>query len=309
MFRYEELKKRPSSFRNLTGISVSEFDELYQRFEPLWQQSEQKRLSRSQRVRAMGGGRKYELDLRSQVVLTLVWLNLYLTTETLGILFEINKATVSRNTRRVIGVLRRLGEDTLWWHEPPGKYEGRTLAQAVVEHPDLLAVLDVMEVTVQRPQQALEEKAHFSLKKKAHTRKVGLIVSERGHIRGVTQSQSGHVHDLTLVRQSGLLQYIPPQTAVIGDKAFRGLQYDLPDHSIAVPFKPGKNTPLDDAQKWANRDLSRQRIIVENTICELRHFKSLSTRFRHAVQWVSEVVYALIALINPRITRRLAVAG
>jgi len=309
MFRYEEIIKRPSSFRNLTGISVTEFSELYQRFAPLWAQSEQQRLQRDQRQRAVGAGRKYELELRSQLVLTLVWLHLYLSTETLGILFGVDKATVSRNTRRVLGVLRQLGQDTLWWHEPPGKYEGKSLAQAVAEHPDLMAVLDVMEVHVQRPRQAAQQQAHFSNKKKAHTRKVGLIVNEHGRIRGVTKSQPGRIHDLTLLRQSGLLPCIPAESAVVGDKAFRGIQHDLPQHSVGLPFKPGKNTPLDEAEKWANRDLSRQRIIVENTICELRHFKSLSTRFRHAVSRVSEVVYAVIALINPRIARRLAAAS
>lgn len=309
MFRYEEMIQHPSSFRNLTGISVAEFVGLFQRFVPLWEHSEQQRLQRKKRRRAIGAGRKYELDLHSQLVLTLVWLHLYLSTETLGLVFGVDKATVSRNTRRVVGVLRQLGQDTVWWHEPPGKYAGKSLAQALVENPDLLAVLDVMEVTVQRPKQTEQQNAHFSNKKKAHTRKVGLIVNEQGRIRGVAESRPGRTHDLTLMRQSGLLPCIPQETTVVGDKAFRGLQNDLPNHSVGFPFKPGKNTPLDEAQKWANRDLSRQRIIVENTICELRHFKSLSTRFRHAVRWVSEVVYAVIAIINPRIARRLAPAA
>ena len=309
MFRYEEIIQHPSSFRNLTGISVAEFRQLYTQFVPLWEQSEQRRLQREKRARAIGAGRKYELELRSQLVLTLVWLHLYLTTETLGLLFGVDKATVSRNTRRVVGVLRQLGEDTVWWHEPPDKSEGKSLEQVLVEHPDLLAVLDVMEVNVQRPQNAAQEKVRFSNKKKTHTRKVGLIVNEQGCIRGVTESRPGCTHDLTLMRQSGLLPCIPTETTVIGDKAFHGLQTDLPLHSVGIPFKPGKNTPLDVAQKWANRDLSRQRIIVENSICELRHFYSLSNRFRHAVRWVSEVVYAIIALVNPRIARRLAVAA
>src|SRR5512141_1736312 len=202
MFRYEEMIQHPSSFRNLTGISVAEFVGLFQRFVPLWEHSEQQRLQRKKRRRAIGAGRKYELDLRSQLVLTLVWLHLYLSTETLGLVFGVDKATVSRNTRRVVGVLRQLGQDTVWWHEPPRKYAWKSSAQALVENPDLLAVLDVMEVTVQRPKQTEQQNAHFSNKKKAHTRKVGLIVNEQGRIRGVAESRPGRTHDLTLMRQS-----------------------------------------------------------------------------------------------------------
>ena len=306
MFRYEQLAKQPSSFRALTGLSLTEFGELYTRFEPVWQEFEQQRLQRRSRQRKIGAGRKYALDLKSQVVLTLVWIHLYLTTETLGILFGLSKSAISRDTRRVVGALRQVGRDSVWWQEPPAKNEGKTLPEALVEHSDLLAILDVMEVTVQRPHGSEPQKAHYSGKKKAHTRKVGIVVNEQGRIRGVTNSRPGRTHDLTVFRQAGILEGVPEDTAMIGDKAFQGLQNDFPNHSVGTPFKPGKKTPLTDAEHWANRDLSRQRIMVENSIAELRHFKILAERFRHAVTWVTEVVFAIVAIINPRIAHRLA---
>lgn len=308
MFRYEQLAKQPHSFRALTGVSVSEFEELFTRFEPVWQEHERQRLQRRTRQRKIGGGRKYELDLKSQVVMTLVWIHLYLTTETLGILFGLSKSAISRDTRRVVGALRQIGRDSVWWQEPPAQTEGKTLPQALAENPDLLAILDVMEVVVQRPQGSEPQNAHYSGKKKAHTRKVGLLVNEQGRIRGVTNSRPGRTHDLTVFRQSGILVSVPEDTCMIGDKAFQGLQNDLPQHSVATPFKPGKKTPLTDAEHWANRDLSRQRIMVENSIAELRHFKILAERFRHAVIWVTEVVFAVVAIVNPRIAHRLATA-
>ncbi len=308
MFRYEQLAKQPNSFRAFTGMSVAEFAELFARFEPVWQQQEQQRLQHRSRQRKIGGGRKYALDLKSQVVLTLVWIHVYLTTETLGILFGMSKSAVSRDTRRVVSVLRQVGQDSVWWQEPPAKNEGKTLPQALAENPDLLAILDVMEVTVQRPHGSEPQNAHYSGKKKAHTRKVGIVVNEQGRIRGVTNSRPGRTHDLTVFRQSGILASVPEDTCMLGDKAFQGLQNDFPQHSVATPFKPGKKTPLTEAERWANRDLSRQRIMVENSIAELRHFKILAERFRHAVAWVTEVVFAIVAIINPRIAHRLATA-
>jgi DDE superfamily endonuclease/Helix-turn-helix of DDE superfamily endonuclease len=309
MFRYDQLAQQPSSFRSLTGVSVSEFKELFTRFEPVWQALERQRLQRRTRQRKIGGGRKYELDLKSQVVMTLVWIHLYLTTETLGILFDLSKSAISRNTRRVVGALRQVGRDSVWWQEPPAKNEGKTLPQALAENPDLLAILDVMEVTVQRPQGGEQQKAHYSGKKKAHTRKVGILVNEQGRIRGVTDSRPGRIHDLTVFRQSGILGGVPEDTCMIGDKAFQGLQNDWPNHSVGTPFKPGKKTPLTEAECWANRDLSRQRIMVENSIAELRHFKILAERFRHAMAWVTAVVFAVVAVVNQRIAHRLATAA
>jgi hypothetical protein len=300
--------RQPSSFRGLTGISIAEFNALYKKFQPLWEQAERERLERPNRQRKIGGGNKYALDSQTQVMMALVWIHLYLNTETLGILFGVHKSSISRNTRRVLKILRQLGSDTLWWREPPAKNEGKDLAQAVAENPDLLAVIDVMEVSVQRPQEREQRDALFSNKKKAHTLKTGVIVSECGEIRGVTNSHPGRTHDLTLIRRSGLLQCIPSETCVIADKAFCGIQTDLPNHSVGTPFKPGKNTPLTEAEKWANREFSRQRMIVENTIGELRNFRILANRFRHQLSLCTEVVYAVIALVNPRIALRLATA-
>lgn len=308
MLSYTFLAKRTSTFRSLTGISLQEFNQLFQQFEPLWEQNEQKRLERPNRKRAVGGGHPYRLDLRSQLVMTLVWLRLYLTMEALGVLFGVHKSAISRNTRRVLKILRQLGEDSLWWTEPPTRSQGRTLFEALAEFPDLLSIIDVTEIRIQRPQDAEQSKASYSGKKKTFTRKFGIIVNEHGHIRGATNGYTGHTHDLTLVRQSNVLPLIPKEATVVLDKAFEGIDHDLPEHSIAVPHKTHYKHPLEEAEKWANRDISTQRIVVENSICELKHFKVLADCFRSCWDWLDAAFFAVIALINPRIQRRLAAA-
>ena len=308
MLRYTKLSKQPSSFRNLTGISVSEFEQLYRRFEPLWEAAEAKRLERSNRRRAIGAGRHYGLELHTQLLMTLVWLHLYLTTETLGVFFGVHKSAISRNTRRVIKVLRQLGEDSLWFSEPPTPRQRRNLSEALADFPDLLSILDVTETRIERPQDAEQQKAHFSGKKKAFTRKTGLIVNEQGQIRGLTRSHPGSMHDLTVFRTSDLLSCLPLETTTVGDKGFEGLDKDLPEHSVVTPHKTHYKHPLGEAEKWANRDVAAQRIVVENTICELKHFKVLVDRFRQSWERLDDALRAVVALINPRIERRLTAA-
>jgi len=240
--------------------------------------------------------------------MTLVWLHLYLGMDTLGFFFGVHKSSISRNTRRVLKVLRRIGEETLWWSEPPGKYEGRNLSEALAACPDLLTILDVMETPIERPQARQERDLHYSAKKKAHTRKTGLITNEQGQVRGLTRSRPGRTHDLTVFRASGLLASLPPESITVADKGFDGLQHDLPEQALVTPFKARRNHPLEEAQQWANRDVSRQRIVVENAICELKHFKVLVDRFRQAAEYLDDAARAILALVNPRIERRLAAA-
>jgi len=306
MLTFERLGRKPQIFKVFTGVTVVEFEALLARVRPVWVESEQRRLARPNRQRALGGGRKPKFALREQLLVTLVWLRLYLTTETLGFLFGIDKATVSRYTRALLPALRRVGEGTLGWFEPPRRGQGQNIAQARVAHPDLFAFVDATEQPVQRAQDAEVQKQHYSGKKKRHTRKVQLIVNEQGVIRDVSVSVPGAVHDRQLFGQSGAATKIPQGVTTGGDSGYQGIQDDLPDHSVITPFKKSKRHPLTDEQKLLNQEFARARIIIENVIAQFKHFQALAARFRHAVDRWDDVFRAVLAIVNPRIQQRIA---
>jgi hypothetical protein len=134
---YQALIRKPQEFKNLTGLSVSEFDELLQKVTLVWQQQQYQRLSRPDRQRAIGAGGEYKLELQDRLLMTLVWLHLCLTTEALGSLFGVDKSTVSRNTRNVLSALRQVSEASPEWGEPPRRRRGKSLDQILHEYPDL----------------------------------------------------------------------------------------------------------------------------------------------------------------------------
>ena len=150
LLTFDRLRAKPTLFKAFTGVSLSEFELLVTQSTPLWVEREQQRLLRPKRQRAPGGGCKPTFGLRGQLLVTLVWLRLYLTTETLGFLFGIDKATVSRYTRAILPVLRQVGDATLGWVEPPKRGQGKNLAAARATYPDLFAIVDATEQPVQR---------------------------------------------------------------------------------------------------------------------------------------------------------------
>lgn len=304
MITYEKLAKKPSVFKSITGITLLEFNNLYERYAPEWEQSEAKRLSYPKRQRAIGAGHPYTLGLSEMLLLTLVWLRLYLSLDALSFLFGIDKATASRNTRRVLLVLRQLGDATLGWPEPPKRGHGKNLDEILGEYPDLLAIIDATEQPIERPTDNARQKAHYSGKKKRHTRKTQIIVNEHGQIREVSLSVPGSVHDLELFRQSGSSKTIPEQITAGGDAGYQGLHDELPKHSVFVPHKATRGHPLMQDQKLVNRELSSIRIKVENTLAELKHFKVLADRFRHNMDIYDDTFRSVVALVNPRITCR-----
>ncbi len=301
---YRELKKQERIFKSFTGVTVEEFEELESKAEVYWVEQERKRLARPDRKRAEGGGRQKTLPFREQLLMTLIWLKLYLVLEALGYLFGVDKSSVSRYTKSVLPAMRKVGEGTLGWPEPPQRGQGKSLDKVFRENPDLYAYVDATEQRIQRSSNPEKQKKDYSGKKKTHTRKTQLVVNEDGVVRDVSDSIEGSMHDRKHFTHSGVANKIPEECVVGGDSGYQGIQDDLPNHSVITPFKKSKKNPLTDEQKLLNHEFSRGRIIVENTICQFRHFHALSQRFRHNTDVYDDVFRAVLAIVNPRIQKR-----
>jgi hypothetical protein len=53
---------------------------------------------------------------------------------------------IAFDTRRVLSVLRQIEDTAFGWPEPPKRREGKSLEQALHDIPDLLAIIDAMEL-------------------------------------------------------------------------------------------------------------------------------------------------------------------
>lgn len=115
MLTYKGLSTKPVAFRSMTGLSVEEFQSLLGRVRPHYEALVARRMYRPERRRGPGGGLKSRHDLTERLLMTLVWLRLYVACDALGAMFEVDKSTASRFTRPILQILRELGEDTLGW--------------------------------------------------------------------------------------------------------------------------------------------------------------------------------------------------
>jgi IS5 family transposase len=131
------------------------------------------------------------------------------------------------------------------------------------------------------------------------------VVNEQGRIRDVTPSTPGSKHDLKHVVESQVIDEIPEDVTVIGDAGFDGLPNYYPERSIGTPHKARRNHPLTPDQKLANREFSSIRIVVENTLSHMKHFKVLAHQFRHTVDLYDDAFRAVVGIVNDRIDRRL----
>jgi len=216
---YEHLHRHPTVFRALTGLTLAEFALLLGRLAPNYQAYELQRHTRTDRKRAIGAGRAFVLDARDQLRVTLVWLRRYPTHEVLAWLFGVSDSMTVRIVARLLPLLGQLGPDTRPFPDP-GKHHRRQFAALLADLPELAVVIDRFEQKVQRPQQRTEADTWYSGKKKTHTSKSpGGVDGHAGRFCAVSESVPGPTADITLLKDSGLLERRPAGVGAAGDLA------------------------------------------------------------------------------------------
>jgi hypothetical protein len=298
ILRYERLQRYPPVFKSMTGLRVTQFDEVVTDILPRFRTAEYTRHTRPARKRAVGGGPCFDLDPRNQILLTVIWLRLYPIHEVLAYLFGVSDSTVSRAIARVLPLLEASGQDTMRMPDP-GRKRRRTLDALLAETPDLVVVIDTFEQRVQRHQDHAVADDHYSGKKKQHTLKSQVAVDEEtGQIVDIAASALGPTADIKVLEESELLERLPPGVGAIGDLAYVGIDKLHPRGLGAAPRKKprGKDRPPEDIEY--NRAFSKRRIVVEHSIGRMRRYQSITQMDRNHRQQHTPRVRAVAGLVN-----------
>ena len=151
MLKYNHLAKYAKVFKSMTGLSISLFDKLEAEIAEKFIEAEEKRLSRPDRERAVGGGREQELAIQDQVLMSVVWLRCYPKQSVLAYLYGVSESSVSRVLNRVLPLLEESGRATMKMPDP-GRKRRKELDELLKETPELAVVIDSFEQRVQRSQ-------------------------------------------------------------------------------------------------------------------------------------------------------------
>ena len=302
MLTYEKLIRKPRAFRSLTGLDIDEFDCLYGEVEYYHAETEAERLARPDRQRARGAGGQFKHDLRTRLMMALVWLRTYPTYEVLGVLFELDKGNISRNLKGVLPALEKATRYDIEW--PDKRRRRMQMTEAMVSFPDVFAIGDGLEQPVQRPKDREKQKEYYSGKKKRHTVQNQVVVAPNGETLALSADEPGSCHDLTHLRISDILAKLEPDEAVMLDMGYLGVQNDRDDVVFILPFRKPKGGKRTQSQKEFNRLVARCRVVVENTICHLKHFQVLYQVYRHRLAERPRLVRIIAGLVNRQIRRR-----
>ncbi len=306
----------PSKLKKLTGLTKTQFDSLCSEVAPLWNQSEERRLSRPDRKRQIGAGRNYQLaTIEEKVLCLLVWLKLYPSYWFLGFMFGLDGSNALRLVRRIKPLVTRAADKQLnrrliGVEKKVGRKKISSWEDLETEFPEIAEILiDAMEQPIRRPKQVNGRKAgkkqrkHYSGKKKRHTRKTQLTINRQGTIMHLSESFPGSVHDYKLLKKSKVMDKIPKTSKKLVDKGYDGIKQEYPEHhAIDQPIKRRRNSPpLTRQQKRYNKAVSSARILIEHVIARVKKYEVMRDTYRNRLRQYDEDVKVVAALVNYRL--------
>jgi Helix-turn-helix of DDE superfamily endonuclease len=109
LLSYNRLSKKPLLFKSFTGLTVKEFDDIYDKeISKRYTKYEIQRLSkRKDRKRNIGAGRHFKLDLKERFVMLLVYYRLYITYTLAGFLFDLDQSNSCRDIQKIERLVRQ----------------------------------------------------------------------------------------------------------------------------------------------------------------------------------------------------------
>ena len=274
------LKKHPTTFRKLTGLTITKFEDLMHTLSPLYYEAEEKRLYKPNRTRAKGGGRKQELSLEDKLIMLLMYYRLYITHELLGFMFNLHNSNVSRHINQLQPLLAKV------FRIPTRRI---TLPELdITEEQVFTLFIDATEQQIHRPQK--KQRQYYSGKKKKHTLKNQLVVNAQPKILAVSESTPGATHDKKLYDNAHI--YNNENVRPFADLGYFGVR------NVQLPYKKPKGKTLTIEQKQYNKQLSQKRVIIEHVIGKMKIFQILIQPFRNPLHKHSLIFKNVAGIYN-----------
>lgn len=274
MIKLETLLMKPKVFARLTGLTPEKFEMLVSQVAPLWEHFDLTRKTRMPRRRRIGGGPKRKLTIAERCFMLLVYYRSYVSHVFLGMLMNIDDASVSRNINPLMPLLAQVFR--------------------IPERNVVLGAQEILALVIDATEQETERRGGtgYSGKKKRRTVKTQIAVTPEGRISAVSKSVAGNVHDKKLYDRTRLITDRPiPRKA---DLAYIGT-------GCSTPVRKPRARDLTDQERSHNHVFSKERIVVEHAFAHLKTFHILKDRFRNTINTYNLIFKNIAGLRNLQI--------
>jgi hypothetical protein len=300
LLSYDRLSRKPLLFKSFTGLTVKEFDDIYDReISKRYCRHETRRLSKrkNKRERSIGAGRHFKIGVKNRFLMLLVYYRLYTTYTLAGFLFDLDQSNICRDIQKIEPLVRKCVPIPQKMHKITKRL--RTLEDVEQYFPGFIAFVDCTEQQIPRPESKRRRKAYYSGKRKRHTVKTQLMVNNSGTIIHKTENKKGKRHDYDIYKKNHPVT--PKEVINVFDLGYLGVERDFPDQESSIPSRKKRSQKeLAQEEKEYNQNHSRKRIVIEHTICRIKKYRIMGDIFRNRLRKYNGVSDIVSGLVNYR---------
>jgi hypothetical protein len=157
-------------------------------------------------------------------------------------------------------------------------------------------IVDSTFIAIHEPHDSEQRKEYYHAKSPTnYAIKMQVACDFRHRIVHVSECYHGSIHDITVLRESGLLEHIEESVQIIGDKAYIGEEY------VVILRKKPRGRKLTQEDKDFNRDINSARAAIENINQRLKTYAILGGVYRGRVDdfhKITKIIQVVAALCN-----------
>ena len=312
--RFTELQSRPMEFLDFTSVTLDEFQQLVPPFETAFQchMAAWRMDGKPRTARRFTVYKNCPLPTpEDRLLFILTYVKTYALQVVQGRLFGMVQSKANRWIHVLLPVLlaalRSLGDaparslTALAQRLGVAEADAATLVTPLEEepHPRRRArrppfAHDGTERRIVRPQDAAEQTACYSGKKKDHTVKNVLLVNALLVILFLSDTHGGRTHDLRIAEATPYP--LPAGSGLLQDLGF--LSFTLPEVAILMPTKKPRGGELTLEQDLANQALHQRRLRIEHVNSSVKRCRIVKDRMRLWKQGVRDLVMELCCALH-----------
>jgi hypothetical protein len=162
-------------------------------------------------------------------------------------------------------------------------------------------IVDSTFIAIPQPDDSDQCKVYYHAKSPTnYAVKIQIACDFHHRIVHVSKCYNGSVHDITILRESGLLEHVNDSVQIIADKAYVGEDY------VVTPRKKPHGRELTNEDKAYNRDINSARAAIENINQRLKTYSVLGSVYRGAIDdldKITKIVQVVSALCNMNLNK------
>lgn len=300
MIDITKIMNNARQLKALIGLSKGEYEFLLPSFKKAFDEFKDAEFIKKwgERKRAKGGGIKGKLDsIEKKLFFTLFYLKTYPTFDVLGSFFDLARSKAHKNVHLLSKVLQ-LALDK---HNalPACKINSVEDMKKVFGEGNKL-IIDATERPHFRHKNQSLQKQHYSGKKRRNTKKNTIIANEKKRVMFLGKTVPGKKHDFNLLKEDFDVDLnLFAKSDLLVDLGYVGIKKDYKANEILIPHKKPRtskknpNPTLTQEQKEENKQMSKIRVAVENSLAGVKRLGIVYQVFRNKTNQFCDLVMCL----------------